>query len=251
VVHSLSGTAELDTGTFSSAIDNYAIMSRCFPYPPLGYEKKAKNDARSNYVYLLAKEKHKERKHKMENRDTEKREGKIGRDKDRRKDKHKEKKNRREKHKDKKKEENRDKGGHGTYNDRIEKPIHSNGMDGNFTSLVQRSFDGSGAKAAKLMERVASIRVISASVDYLPWRINGMDRPADILPSLIQSDTKASGSANTVKKERNTTNLVSDFIYLGQRGNGGNEQPVESRVSLQQRSDGPYITTAVEKENCK
>lgn len=30
-----------------------------------------------------------------------------------------------------------------------------------------------------------------------------------------------------------------------------NKEEVDSRVSLQQRSDGPYITTAVEKENCK
>ncbi|CAL9132588.1 unnamed protein product, partial [Musa acuminata var. zebrina] len=126
--------------------------------------------------------KHNEKKHKKENRDTEKREGKKGRDKDQRKDKHKEQKNRRERHK----------GGRGTYNDRIEKPIQchhkdrlegswktedikhykltelyyqikleekveANGMVGNSTSFIQRSFVGSGAKAAKLMERVASI----------------------------------------------------------------------------------------------
>ncbi|RRT46532.1 hypothetical protein B296_00052444 [Ensete ventricosum] len=107
-------------------------MSRCFPYPPPGYEKKVKNDARSDYVYLLAKEKHKEKKHKKENRDTEKREGKTGRDKDRMKDKHKEKKNRREKHKGKKKEEDRDKVVRGTHYDKIEKPIqchHKNRME--------------------------------------------------------------------------------------------------------------------------
>ncbi|CAL9209199.1 unnamed protein product, partial [Musa hybrid cultivar] len=184
VVHSLTGTTELDIGTFWSAIGKCAVMSRCFPYPPPGpgYEKKAKNVARSDYVYLLAKAKHNEKKHKKENRDTEKREGKKGRDKDQRKDKHKEQKNRRERHK----------GGRGTYNDRIEKPIQchhkdrlegswktedikhykltelyyqikleekveANGMVGNSTSFIQRSFDGSGAKAAKLMERVASI----------------------------------------------------------------------------------------------
>lgn len=120
--------------------------------------------------------------------------GKVKKEETKTKEKtHKEKKNQRERHKDKKKEEDMDKGGHGTYNDRIEKPIQchhkdrlegswktedikhykltelycqikheekveANGMAGNSTSFIQRSFHGSGAKAAKLMEKVASIK---------------------------------------------------------------------------------------------
>ncbi|THU56066.1 hypothetical protein C4D60_Mb11t13350 [Musa balbisiana] len=157
----------------------------------------------------LIMEKHNEKEHKKENRDTRKREGQKGRDKDQRKDKHKEKKNQRERHKDKKKEEDRDKGGRGTYNDRIEKPIQchhkdrlegswktedikhykltelycqikheekveTNGMVGNSTSFIQRSFHGSGAKAAKLMEKVASIR----RSEHLRLAFRGMASPS-------------------------------------------------------------------------
>ncbi|XAR60931.1 hypothetical protein NMG60_11034476 [Bertholletia excelsa] len=73
-------------------------MSRCFPYPPPGYEKKTERDD----IDLLTKEKHKEKKHKKDKKDKEK-----GEDKDRKKDKdrsekHKEKKERKEKHKHKK-----------------------------------------------------------------------------------------------------------------------------------------------------
>ncbi|KAF4349622.1 hypothetical protein F8388_003806 [Cannabis sativa] len=46
-------------------------MSRCFPFPPPGYERKARN----NEVDLLEKEKHREKKHKKDKKDKEKREG--------------------------------------------------------------------------------------------------------------------------------------------------------------------------------
>jgi hypothetical protein len=79
-------------------------MSRCFPFPPPGYEKKARPDDEN----LLAKEKHKEKKHKKEKKDREKRDRK---DKDRSEEKHREKKDRKEKSKDKKeKRKDRDKG---------------------------------------------------------------------------------------------------------------------------------------------
>ncbi|KAJ6835615.1 TRAF3-interacting protein 1-like [Iris pallida] len=82
-------------------------MSRCFPFPPPGYEKAARSG--DNNEDLLKKEKHKEKKHKKEKkRDREKREGKEGKDKDGTKDKKREK-NRKEKHKDKTKDKDRDK----------------------------------------------------------------------------------------------------------------------------------------------
>lgn len=79
-------------------------MSRCFPFPPPGYEKKA----RTEDVDLLKKEKHREKKHKKEKRDKEKREGREKREKDRSDGKHTEKKDKKEKHKDKKKEKEKD-----------------------------------------------------------------------------------------------------------------------------------------------
>uniref|UniRef100_A0A2P2JKN5 Uncharacterized protein MANES_12G049400 n=1 Tax=Rhizophora mucronata TaxID=61149 RepID=A0A2P2JKN5_RHIMU len=72
-------------------------MSRCFPFPPPGYEKKDIIDDTD----LLAKEKRKDKKHKKDKKDKEKREGKEKKDKDISKEKHREKKERKEKHKDK------------------------------------------------------------------------------------------------------------------------------------------------------
>ncbi|CAI0426413.1 unnamed protein product [Linum tenue] len=75
-------------------------MSRCFPFPPPGYEKKIRIDDAD----LLTKEKHKEKKHKKDKKHKEKREDKDRKDKDRTKEKHREKKQRKEKDKDKEKE---------------------------------------------------------------------------------------------------------------------------------------------------
>ncbi|PSS35664.1 Serrate RNA effector molecule like [Actinidia chinensis var. chinensis] len=80
-------------------------MSRCFPFPPPGYEKKARTDD----IDLLKKEKHREKKYKKEKKDKEKRERKEKREKDRSDGKHKDKKGRKEKHRDKRKEKERDK----------------------------------------------------------------------------------------------------------------------------------------------
>ncbi|XP_010552028.1 PREDICTED: myb-like protein X [Tarenaya hassleriana] len=74
-------------------------MSRCFPFPPPGYEKKIKTDEAA----LLTKEKHKKSK-----KDREKKEGKEKKHKERSKDKHKEKKEKKEKH-DERKDKDRDK----------------------------------------------------------------------------------------------------------------------------------------------
>uniref|UniRef100_A0A7N0UPQ6 Uncharacterized protein n=1 Tax=Kalanchoe fedtschenkoi TaxID=63787 RepID=A0A7N0UPQ6_KALFE len=83
-------------------------MSRCFPFPPPGYEKKITATASD----LLKKEKHKEKKHKKEKRDKEKREDKEKKDKDRSDGKNREKKEKKDKHRDKKKEKARDKDRH-------------------------------------------------------------------------------------------------------------------------------------------
>ncbi|KAA3454709.1 myb-like protein X [Gossypium australe] len=81
-------------------------MSRCFPFPPPGYEKKARIENED----LLKKEKEKEKKHKKEkkdkdkDKDKEKREKKEKKEKDKSDGKHKDKKDKKEKYRDKKKE---------------------------------------------------------------------------------------------------------------------------------------------------
>ncbi|KAL0699339.1 hypothetical protein Bca4012_055461 [Brassica carinata] len=72
-------------------------MSRCFPFPPPGYEKKIRTDEADS---LLKEKQKKEKKHK---KDKEKKEGKERKDKETSKDKHKERKDKKEKHKDKEK----------------------------------------------------------------------------------------------------------------------------------------------------
>ncbi|KMT14832.1 hypothetical protein BVRB_3g065560 [Beta vulgaris subsp. vulgaris] len=79
-------------------------MSRCFPFPPPGYERKTKEDDTD----LLKKEKQKEKKHKKEKKDKEKKEGKEKREKDRNDEKQRDKKDRKEKQKDKKKDKEKD-----------------------------------------------------------------------------------------------------------------------------------------------
>ncbi|KAF5783338.1 hypothetical protein HanRHA438_Chr11g0519251 [Helianthus annuus] len=72
-------------------------MSRCFPFPPPGYEKKLITDDPD----LLKKEKRREKKHKKDKKDKEKKDGKEKKEKNISGGKHKEKK---DKHRDKKKD---------------------------------------------------------------------------------------------------------------------------------------------------
>nr|XP_043609422.1 WAS/WASL-interacting protein family member 2-like [Erigeron canadensis]XP_043609423.1 WAS/WASL-interacting protein family member 2-like [Erigeron canadensis]XP_043609424.1 WAS/WASL-interacting protein family member 2-like [Erigeron canadensis] len=71
-------------------------MSRCFPFPPPGYEKKPITDE----IDLLKKEKRKEKKHKKDKKEKDKKDKKE-REKDRSEGRHKDKK---DKHRDKKKD---------------------------------------------------------------------------------------------------------------------------------------------------
>ncbi|MED6130786.1 hypothetical protein PIB30_003807 [Stylosanthes scabra] len=80
-------------------------MSRCFPFPPPGYEK----EARADEVDLLKKEKHKEKKHRKEKKDKGKKDSKEKREKEGRDGKHKEKKDKKDKHREKKKDKEKDK----------------------------------------------------------------------------------------------------------------------------------------------
>ncbi|KAI3668751.1 hypothetical protein L1987_88234 [Smallanthus sonchifolius] len=61
-------------------------MSRCFPFPPPGYERKL------DETVVLKKETHKEKKHKKDKKDREKRDRKEKREDKEKKDKHREKK---------------------------------------------------------------------------------------------------------------------------------------------------------------
>lgn len=99
-------------------------MSRCFPFPPPGYEKKPTTDD----LDLLKKEKRKEKKHKKDKKDKEKKEGKEKREKDRSEGKHKDKKDKKDKHRDKKDKKDKEKGKTSSTQDEGyngEKPHHN------------------------------------------------------------------------------------------------------------------------------
>lgn len=79
-------------------------MSRCFPFPPPGYEKKARLDEDDS----LNKDKQREKKPKKEKKEKEKREDKERKEKDRSDGKHRDKKDKKEKDKEKKKEKEKE-----------------------------------------------------------------------------------------------------------------------------------------------
>ncbi|XP_021745900.1 zinc finger CCCH domain-containing protein 13-like [Chenopodium quinoa] len=82
-------------------------MSRCYPFPPPGYERKPKADG-NVHTDVIKKEKHKEKKHKKDKKDKEKKDGKEKREKERSDERHREKKDKREKRRDKKKDKEKD-----------------------------------------------------------------------------------------------------------------------------------------------
>ncbi|XP_077212287.1 uncharacterized protein LOC143847362 [Tasmannia lanceolata] len=150
-------------------------MSRCFPFPPPGYEKKDRNDD----VDLLTKEKHKEKKNKKEKekKDKEKREGK-----ERSKDKHREKKDRKEKHKDKKK----DKEKNTTTSD--DKRIEGKTVSYNGEKLDESSQQGEEHNYTKFTEelvrrirddRGAGNQMVETFTATDQRRIEGMGRPPE------------------------------------------------------------------------
>lgn len=160
-------------------------MSRCFPFPPPGYEKKPK----AENLDLLTKEKRKEKHHKKEKKEKEKRERKDKKEKDRSKDKRKEKKERKERHKDRKKDkgiidkgrssedrraEDRNEGAHNPENlqkveegkdskfaEELGRRIRDNGADnrmlGSITSSVHRKIEQAGGVAHPSLDKNSKV----------------------------------------------------------------------------------------------
>lgn len=192
-------------------------MSRCFPFPPPGYEPKA----RTGIIDLSTKEEHREKKkHKKETRDREKR------DKDRSKDKRKEKKD--QKHKDRKKEKDRDKGrtsedskaegqaqrhnelhieenlqkiDEGAKRTRVDGA--SNPMVGKFTNSIQRKFEGVGDAITLLgKERVAANKVFSVQSASVQRRNDSSVLPVEDAAISTQRRSEYIGAATAMEKER-------------------------------------------------
>ncbi|CAA0408477.1 unnamed protein product [Arabidopsis thaliana] len=122
-------------------------MSRCFPFPPPGYEKKIRTDEADP----LVKDKYKEKKHR---KDKEKREGKEKKSKDRSKDKQKERKEKKDKHKDQKDKE-KDKEKSKPLEEKKAEPLTNTGHRENRVSdMVQNNSNGESKYVQDLARRI-------------------------------------------------------------------------------------------------
>ncbi|PKA60934.1 hypothetical protein AXF42_Ash006569 [Apostasia shenzhenica] len=261
-------------------------MSRCFPFPPPGFEKKD----RTEDIDFLKKEKHKEKKHKKEKRDKEKREHKEKKDKDRSKDRHKEKKDRKEKHKEKIKDNDREKGS--TLEDRcalegteghnefqyIESHLRGEVNDFKFTEELGRRTQDDGAATQLLGSSSNSVHrkfgdhFASSSLES---HLGGEELKDFELTKELGRRTRDDGattrlfasSPNSIHRNYRAFNIASSSqekdglsgnkvlgnqISSAQRRNDGSSLPTENVIRSVQRKPGSIsITTTMEKERGK
>nr|CAD1839123.1 unnamed protein product [Ananas comosus var. bracteatus] len=218
-------------------------MSRCFPFPPPGYEKTSKHD----HVDILAKEKHKEKKHKKEKREKEKREGKEKKEKDRSKDKHKEKKDRKEKHRDKKKDKDKDK-------DKDRDKDRSRTPSEKSQKLIQAYHND---KLGENNRNDSEVKDSSKFTDELGQRIRDEEKGAaermvinNNFTSSTQRGFEISGVAFNSEKEGISGNKMvpNSMGPTLQRRNDGLGQKVNNViVSVQRRPEKPVSETAFQK----
>ncbi|CAM0911910.1 unnamed protein product [Alopecurus aequalis] len=187
-------------------------MSRCFPFPPPGYEGKP----RSEHKDLLKKEKHKPKKHKKERTDGGKREGKE-KDRDHRKDKHKKKKkkNKREKHEDRRKRKERDK----------EKQ--------NLEQETQRNDDLDNRRPKQIVHNESAKN--SKHRDELASQITGQEGHANNTGSstgkLLPQSVKSFGLVGSEEKERSSVSRVSEKSgKIGQHNHAGEKEKDKTRA---------------------
>lgn len=231
-------------------------MSRCFPFPPPGYEAKP----RSEHTDLLKKENHKAKKHKKEKTDGGKRERKE-KDRGHREDKHK-KKHKRKKHKDRREKKERDKDKrpnlelgsrknddldnrrpkqivhneavkYSKHKDELATQItgqegHANHAKSNTGKLLPRSIESFGVVGSKEKERTSISRV------------NGKSRP-------IAQHNHASEKGKNKTRILNGTSLQPGSAKKRSTGIHGS-----SGVGLQQEnSKGILVTTTASEQKCR
>lgn len=209
-------------------------MSRCFPFPPPGYEKKFK----AENLDLLTKEKHREKKHKKEKREKEKREHKDKKEKDRNKDKHKDKKDRKEKHKDRKKGKDIDKGR--TPEDRRAE----NRTEGQNELHIRESWTkAEEIKDSKFAEEFGRRTRDDGAANQLVGNIT----------SSIPRKIEGVGTGSPLEKERGVDKKLFQIHNIGSaQRNYGSGSPFETVTnSLQRRAENTSTSTSLEKERSK
>ncbi|KAI9114887.1 hypothetical protein K1719_013900 [Acacia pycnantha] len=206
-------------------------MSRCFPFPPPGYEKRERTDD----VDLLKKDQQSEKKDKKEKRDKEKGRSKDRREKEGKDGKHKEKKDKKEKHRDEKKdrdkEKDEDKNKNNTADEKglpgqtegpnasklIQKEIKQNDRKGVFLEeeLPKRFADNNGEKARVENNHLAEENKDSIFLQELGRRIKEDDGGA--------SNQLGQELGKNIKEEdrRAGNNLVQKFIFASHKKDEG------------------------------
>ncbi|KDP45290.1 hypothetical protein JCGZ_15155 [Jatropha curcas] len=233
-------------------------MSRCFPFPPPGYEKKARIDDTD----LLKKEKNKEKKNKKYKKEKEKKEGKEKRDKDRSKEKHREKKDRKEKHKDKDKDRNKEKNQAsdekkveaqpGFYNG---EKISSNSLQNNerrdsnsihIQELARRIRDEDRASGSQMVQKVAA-------TDQRRGEVRGM-----VVERSIGNQTEEKNKVKNRNEDQRKINGQRNHIEprglgtaFGQDISGMDRESVERIVKLVDKKDAEKQMDGKEKSKHK
>ncbi|XP_059463204.1 uncharacterized protein LOC132192033 isoform X1 [Corylus avellana] len=194
-------------------------MSRCFPFPPPGYEKRARIDDAD----LLKKEKQKEKRNKKDKKGKEKREGKEKKDKERSKEKHSDKKDRKEKHKDK--DRDRDKEKKGTSD---EKRVAGQPDSYKGEKLVPNNLQNVEVKDAKYVQELARrIRdEESAITSQMVQKITVTgQRGSEFLGRVVESNlANHSGEQRKIKEAKDDSKQIN-----GQR-NHVNTRSLESAI---------------------
>ncbi|KAL8214251.1 hypothetical protein R6Q57_003700 [Mikania cordata] len=189
-------------------------MSRCFPFPPPGYEKKLTTDDPN----LLKKEKRREKKHKKDKKDREKKEGKEKREKSRSEGKNKEKK---DKHQDKKKD--KEKSETSTPNEKI--------IYGQYKGYNGESFHHNNEQNK---EKISSTDGKKPSIPF-PYQ-NG---------DLLRNKIKVGDSENfkflqemdrRFREEKGTGSQL--FVFEGRKNNVNNGRQVVMNVVVPNRING-------------
>ncbi|XP_026387807.1 pre-mRNA-splicing factor CWC22 homolog isoform X2 [Papaver somniferum] len=239
-------------------------MSRCFPFPPPGYEKKTRPDD----VELLTKEKHKEKKHKKDKKDKDKdkdkdkkREGKEKKDKERSKDKHKEKKDRKDKDKHKDKDKKKDKDGDKDKSKILaeKKPegIPEGHVGGRPAENFQQTWEIKNPKSADVLdrgigdeERRTGNHMVETFNGNDKWCIEGISRVAEKdFERRGEADKKVFSKQPDVQRKTDVDGwtggaTVQSFSRLDQKGTGkdSNVDKGHDRKGIGQRNfDGKAV----------
>ncbi|OEL31594.1 hypothetical protein BAE44_0007388 [Dichanthelium oligosanthes] len=200
-------------------------MSRCFPFPPPGYEKTARPDAQlASNLQQLDKEKHKEKKPKKDKKDKDKKEGKEKKDKDRSKDKHKDKKDRKEKHKDKKKDKSKDKSRESVGVERHDEALH----------------DQKVGESSRKFEEIKDLKSMEDLVRKIPPDEKGAaSRPIENYS--VSNDRGRGGfsASPAVENERSAVNKMHIHSSNASRKNEGLGQ--QQNININQQKNGTSV----------